>query len=77
MKVLSLEEINEWETSLLDEGLSAVRLLHTAREYHRLKEALRKAILWGECVSNRIDKERDQINWAYLNEAREALKDTQ
>ena len=38
-----------------------------------LAEALRKAILWGESASHRIF-DRENINWTYLNEAREALQ---
>lgn len=36
------------------------------------REALRKAVLWAECVSVRLEN-REGINWTYLTEAREAL----
>jgi len=38
----------------------------------RLAEALRKAISWGDSASHHI-LHRQNINWTYLNEAREAL----
>lgn len=38
-----------------------------ARE--ELKEGLRKAILWAESATNRIE-DREGINWTYLEEAR-------
>jgi hypothetical protein len=39
----------------------------------RLAEALRKAISWGDSASHHI-LHRQNINWTYLNEAREALQ---
>jgi len=39
----------------------------------RLKEALRKAISWGDSASHHI-LYRENINWTYLDEAREALQ---
>jgi chromosome segregation ATPase len=39
-----------------------------------LREALRKAIVWGEGISGRITKDRASINWRYLEEAREVLR---
>lgn len=45
-----------------------------AREQRdRLAEALRKAISWGDSASHHI-LYRQNINWTYLNEAREALQ---
>lgn len=44
-----------------------------ASAYQKAVEALRKAILWAECISARMET-RDQINWTYLNEARATLK---
>lgn len=37
-----------------------------------MAEALRKAILWGECASQHF-LYREKINWRYLEEARETL----
>jgi hypothetical protein len=39
----------------------------------RLAEALRKAISWGDSASHHI-LYRENINWTYLDEAREALQ---
>ena len=39
----------------------------------RLAAALRKAISWGDSASHHI-LYRQNINWTYLNEAREALQ---
>ena len=45
-----------------------------AREQRdRLAEALRKAILWGDSASRHI-LHRQNINWTYLNEAKQALQ---
>ena len=45
-----------------------------AREQRdRLAEALRKAISWGDSASHYI-LHRQNINWTYLNEAKEALQ---
>lgn len=38
-----------------------------------LIEALRKVIIWAECVSARVS-DRSDLNWRYLNEAREVLE---
>jgi uncharacterized coiled-coil DUF342 family protein len=38
-----------------------------------LAEALRKCVLWAECMSMRCERDRDNISWSYLNDAREAL----
>ena len=38
-----------------------------------MAEALRKAVLWGECASQHF-LYREKINWRYLEEARETLK---
>jgi hypothetical protein len=37
-----------------------------------MAEALRKAVLWGECASRHI-LYRERINWRYLDEARATL----
>ena len=37
-----------------------------------MAEALRKAVLWGECASMHI-LYRENINWRYLDEARATL----
>lgn len=42
------------------------------KEIERLREALRKCVLWAECVSMKLEN-RNEINWTYLNDAREAL----
>jgi len=39
----------------------------------KLAEALRKAISWGDSASHHI-LHRQNINWTYLDEAREALQ---
>ena len=39
----------------------------------RLAEALRKAISWGDSASHHI-LHRQDMNWTYLNEAKEALQ---
>jgi hypothetical protein len=38
-----------------------------------LAEALRKCVLWAECMSMRCERDRENINWSYLIDAREAL----
>lgn len=43
--------------------------LQQDKEREHLVEALRKAILWAEACSFRIE-DREQLNWTYLNEAR-------
>ena len=48
--------------------------LHKVTEQRdRLVEALRKAISWGDSASHHI-LHRQNINWTYLNEAKEALQ---
>ncbi len=42
-------------------------------ERDTLAEALRKCVLWAECMSMRCERDRDNINWSCLNDAREAL----
>jgi hypothetical protein len=39
----------------------------------RLAEALRKCVLWAECMAMRCETDKDNINWSYLNDARETL----
>lgn len=43
-------------------------------ENGRLMEVLRKAVLWAECISSKLPN-REEINFTYLNIAREALKE--
>jgi hypothetical protein len=43
------------------------------KQRDRLAEALRKAISWGDSASHHI-LYRENINWTYLDEAREALQ---
>lgn len=57
-----------------DEILRLERELATVTEQRdRLAEALRKAISWGDSASHHI-LYRQNINWTYLNEAKEALQ---
>lgn len=56
------------ETGKLRSELKAV-----TEQRDRLVEALRKAILWGDSASHHIFH-RQNINWTYLNEAKEALQ---
>lgn len=59
---------------LLAENAELKRERDEAREQRdRLAEALRKAISWGDSASHHI-LYRQNINWTYLNEAREALQ---
>lgn len=39
----------------------------------KLRETLRKLFNWADCIAMRVEKDRDQINWNVLNEARDAL----
>lgn len=43
------------------------------RERDKLADALRKAILWGDSASHHI-RHREDINWTYLNEAKEVIQ---
>lgn len=49
------------------------QLTAVTEQRDRLAEALRKAILWGDSASHHI-LHRQNINWTYLNEAKEALQ---
>lgn len=49
------------------------QLTKVKEQRDRLAEALRKAILWGDSASHHI-LHRQNINWTYLNEAKEALQ---
>lgn len=51
----------------------ATKLEIVTEQRDRLAEALRKAISWGDSASHHI-LYRQNINWTYLNEAREALQ---
>lgn len=55
------------------EYIYASRLSEKEAQLAALREALRKAILFGECLSMRIGVNREEINFSYLNEARIAL----
>lgn len=48
-------------------------LIAVTEQRDRLAEALRKAISWGDSASHHI-LYRQNINWTYLNEAKEALQ---
>lgn len=50
-----------------------LELTKIMKERDTLAEALRKCVLWAECMSMRCERDRDNINWSYLNDAREAL----
>ena len=74
----TLEEKNKLlksENDILKKELTAHQeeVVNHYIEREKLKEALRKAILWAEGASTRIT-DRENINWTYLNEAREALQ---
>jgi hypothetical protein len=59
---------------IVDEGCRVSSLCREYREQRdRLAEALRKAISWGDSASYHI-LDRQNINWTYLNEAKEALQ---
>ena len=57
----------------LEENASLSALDEARGQRDRLAEALRKAISWGDSASHHI-LHRQDINWTYLNEAREALQ---
>lgn len=67
------QELERLSEHFCDMHTVAAKQRDEAREQRdRLAEALRKAILWGESASHRIF-DRENINWTYLNEAKEAL----
>lgn len=47
-------------------------LATVTKERDELVEALRKAVLWADCASHHM-KNRHEINWTDLNEAKEVL----
>ena len=49
------------------------QLIKVTEQRDRLAEALRKAISWGDSASHHIPH-RQNINWTYLNEAKETLQ---
>jgi len=49
------------------------KLQEVTKQRDALAEALRKCILWAECMSMQCERDRDNINWSYLNDARETL----
>jgi RecJ-like exonuclease len=50
------------------------RMVYEARtQRDAFAEALRKCVLWAECLSMRCERDRDNINWSYLNDARKTL----
>ena len=53
--------------------LQSKELAEAMEQRDTLAEALRKCVLWAECMSMRCERYRDNINWSYLNDAREAL----
>ena len=48
-------------------------IVELAKQRDTLAEALRNCVLWAECMSMRCERDRDNINWSYLNDARVAL----
>ena len=62
-----LNEVKEISRKL-ERELTAV-----TEQRDRLAEALRKAISWADSASHHI-LDRQNINWTYLNEAKEALQ---
>jgi len=64
----------EKERELHSETKSELADMNEQRD--TLAEALRKCILWAECMSMRCERNRDNINWSYLNDARETLAAT-
>ena len=47
------------------------KLMH---ERNALFDALRKAVTWADCIAQRITEDRWNINWSYLEQAREVLQ---
>ena len=54
-------------------GQTQERMIDAERQRDMLAEALRKAISWGDSASHHI-LHRQNINWTYLNEAKETLQ---
>lgn len=50
-------------------------VLRLIADLRKCREALRKSILWGECISARVPNPREDINWRYLEEARRCLSE--
>lgn len=78
MKVLSLEEIQLIDINHRNDPLR-LRLLHTAREYHRLRKALNG--LTKECERYELEMDTQggagPRNKSVILKAREALKETE
>ena len=69
-----LTKAHETIGTMIDEiGMLQLKDKATTEQRDRLAEALRKAILWGDSASHHI-RHRQNINWTYLNEAKEALQ---
>ncbi len=50
------------------------KVIKLERKNKQLIEALRKAVLWGECVSQRLPADkRSDLNWNYLVSSRSVL----
>jgi len=68
------------ETTQLDRLYLEWSQFTTARTRRELDltEALRKAVLWADCIAMKIEGEmRSQINWRSLEEARRILSEEQ
>jgi hypothetical protein len=69
-----IEFSREWSAAIADiaDDLRS-ELAAVTEQRDRLAEALRKAISWGDSASHHI-LYREDINWTYLDEAKEALQ---
>ena len=69
-----IKNLNVMITAALNSAnASHFRAMEYQSQRDTLAEALRKCVLWAECMSMRCERDRDNINWSYLNDAREVL----
>ena len=54
-------------------NVSHLRAIEYQSQRDTLAEALRKCVLWAECMSMRCERDRENINWSYLIDARKSL----
>jgi len=70
-------EKEKWEQIACDKLIEVCMQIEgkkiVTEQRDRLAEALRKAISWGDSASHHI-LYREDINWTYLDEAKEALQ---
>jgi len=70
-------EKEKWEQIACDKLIEVCMQIEEKKivteQRDRLAEALRKAISWGDSASHHI-LYREDINWTYLDEAKEALQ---